>query len=1118
MNCKTFNKQNRLLMKNEISSDYNFKWLDDDLIDTVLKKFRYIYSLSSDPEKFKKSNYIKNINTLFEKKNNRRISDNTFLKKLKKICDEITINYPELTYQYKYKIDTYSNIISKSNRLLINGEGGIGKSYFVYKLEEKLEEYRYNHLVLYGKFNLDIPDSIIEEIENKSKEFYLVIDAINEYDSEKQKLILKLIKKLIKRSNYNIIVTYRDNSMSDKKISNLKALLSNTYQFQGVDFDSAILGMIERYGIDFIKYLDVIETNNPLYIKMLKNIMNDPKIKKRGKLTSVLKVTFIFEQYIKDTCSYDYWPYIKRISEEMFDSGKYFISKERLKDICGESYKSFLKKVLEQRIFTSSYYNRNQVYIFSVQKLSDYIIARTLLKRIKDKKDEEIIDIINEKIENHYTLSEPFILLLIDKYKGNNIEKAFYYIMKTKLADSLSIDCFKKIDLNEKQIEKVQNVIVFKNIKHLFMVIGGCPNRAFNCTSFLNKKILLDCSLQLNIIEKYHESEYYFRLKNIAYSIPFIKNQENIVREYFYYSFWLMSSQNERIRKLAIKCTYDILYHNNKFIDELISYYSKVCDLYIKKGIIHVLSTLSKIQSIVDFFNNIYNDVNEIDAEILFRVSVYLGLEDKYQLLNKKNYNKEINEKVEVDSSFDLNHILFSADIYEKYVLKFKRYTPENELHLNNNFIINDSNTINKYNLKLNEMFKCLKNNEECRKEFSQDDIDLYISKVETIELEPKRMFILYQEIFKEICTTFNYDYSKEERFDDHLNRFSDSIRKKILLLTQDRLLGSLMCNYYVNNFIIYDDEKNIGYTNYKYRHYDDEEKIYLNSPICPFNELVDRLNMKLCVNIGINKHFNYNWFKSVSNSIESCSKMTKPIKYNGEYWSLIGGQAHIFIADTVNAFYSCYMAFNPSKLLSNNRDARYKTIENKKYYGPIDEYIKCIDDKNIEIPDFDYDSKDIKSCCVSFPSPKIIKELNLKFNFLTSSWDNASGKVIICDANPKPDRNYPIMGAIYMKTSILNDLKKNNKIVYWCYTEKTYKNYSFNNKAELHLELSKTGKVIKKYNNNSLMVEEQVKKEKCPKRPKCPYNIEQIIKSNQKYRANYINIINNLNYLKDDE
>ena len=1115
MNCKMLNKQNRLLMKNEISSDYNFKWLDDDLMDTLLKKFENIYPYSSDPEEFRKSDYIKNINTLFTKKNDRKISDVVFLKKLKNICDEIEKNYPELTYQYKYKIDTYSDIVSKSNRLLINGEGGIGKSYFVYKLEEKLEEYRYNHLVLYGKFNLDIPDSIIEEIEKKNKEFYLIIDAINEYDNEKQELILKLIKRLNKKSNYNIIVTYRDNSISDKKINYLKSLLSNTYQFQGVDFDSAILGMIERYGIDFIKYLDVIETNNPLYIKMLKNIMNDPKIKKRGKLTSVLQVTFIFEQYIKDTCSYDYWPYIKNISEEMFDSGQHFISDDRLKDICGESYKDFLKKVLEQKIFTSSYYDGKQVYIFSIQKLSDYIIARTLFNRIKDKKDEEIIDIINEKIDSHYTLSEPFILLLIDKYKDKDIKKAFYYIMNTKLADSLSIDHFKKIDFNEKQIEEVQSMITFKDFRYLFMVIGGCPNRAFSCTSYLNEKILLDRNLQLNIIEKYRESEYYFRLKNIAYSIPFIKTQECIIREYFYYSFWLMSSQNERIRKLAIKCTYDILYHNNTFIDELISYYNKVCDLYIKKGIIHILSTLSKNQSVINFFNSIYNDENEIDAEIIFRVSVYLGLEDKYQLLKKKNYNKEIDENEEVDNTFDLNHIISLADIYEKYVLKFKRYTPKNELHLNNNFIINDPNEISKYNLELDKKFKCLKNNEECRNEFSKKDIDLYVSKVEPIELDSKRMFILFQEIFKEICATYNYDYHIDERFNDYSNKFSDSIRKKLLLLTQDKLLGSLMSNYYINNFIIYDDEKNIGYSNYRYNYYDDDEKIYLNAPICPFNELVDRLNMKLCDNIGLNKHFNYNWFKSVNNSVESCCKMTKPIKYDGEYWSLIGGQAHIFIADAVNAFYSCYMAFNPSDLLSNNHDARYKTIENKKYYGPVDEYIKCIYDKNMEIPDFDYDSKDIKSSCVSFPSPKLVKELNLSFNFLTSSWNNENGKIIICDTNPKPNRNYPIRGAIYMKTSVLNDLKKNNKIVYWCYTEKNYKNYRFNDKAELHLELSKTGKVVKKYNNNSPMIEEQVNKEKCPK---CPYNIDKIIRNNQKYQEAYINIINNLDYLKDDE
>ena len=113
MNCKMLNKQNRLLMKNEISSDYNFKWLDDDLMDTLLKKFENIYPYSSDPEEFIKSDYIKNINTLFTKKNDRRISDGVFLKKLKNICDEIAKKYPELTYQYKYKINTYSDIVSK---------------------------------------------------------------------------------------------------------------------------------------------------------------------------------------------------------------------------------------------------------------------------------------------------------------------------------------------------------------------------------------------------------------------------------------------------------------------------------------------------------------------------------------------------------------------------------------------------------------------------------------------------------------------------------------------------------------------------------------------------------------------------------------------------------------------------------------------------------------------------------------------------------------------------------------------------------------------------------------------------------------------------------------------
>ena len=93
-------------------------------------------------------------------------------------------------------------------------------------------------------------------------------------------------------------------------------------------------------------------------------------------------------------------------------------------------------------------------------------------------------------------------------------------------------------------------------------------------------------------------------LKNMVYTLPFLEKETDILEEYFYYAFWLMSVPVERIRKLAIKVVYDISHKNNKFANDLIELYDKVNEIYIKKGIIHVLTKLSKTRKITKFINH----------------------------------------------------------------------------------------------------------------------------------------------------------------------------------------------------------------------------------------------------------------------------------------------------------------------------------------------------------------------------------------------------------------------------------------------------------------------------------------------------------------------------------
>lgn len=1087
MEYKKLNYKNKKYMIDGINNDLNFEWEDSHLLDQIIRKIDNIYPYSSDPKNFIDDKYYLNeINKLFKLLFDRKLDKAFFLDKLEKLFNEMLSKFPTLSYQYRYNINVYKEIISKSNRLIIKGCGGIGKSYFIYKLEETLSENKIDHLCVYGKYNDYIPETIYDEIKNKKKDFYFVIDALNEFNESEQQKILNHLKSIQKNSNINIIITYRTFSLKSNIVEQLNENLKNEHDFKGVDFESSILKLIETYGVETVRLIDVIESNNPLYLTMLNKILFNTKIKGE-KLPSIAQMTFIMESYIKGICGLENWKLVKKIGSYMFDNSKTSITEDELRTITGNQFGSFVENMIQNDFMGSYEHDDTLHFLFTIQRLSDYIISRSLFDFIKDKDENDIINLVNEKLDKMYSMHEAFALVLLDKYKDKDINTALRIIFKSEIGKELDIGIFKKISFNGKQIKCIQEFIKYENIQNLFLLLGGYVNRPFNCKNYLNQKILDDENIQKKLLVKFRESEYLMHLKNMVYTLPFLEKETDILEEYFYYAFWLMSVPVERIRKLAIKVVYDISYKNTKFAGYLIELYDKINELYIKKGIIYVLTKLSKTRKITNFIKKVYFNPEEIDAEIVYRTAAYLKKEDEYQLLNKKNLNTIIPKNVRVDSKLDLKQIIFIADIYEKYLLKFERYTDGNTLSLYNNFILNDNREIYEFNNKLYEKFSCVKNNGNCKYSIGDYLFKEHMEPIDIIDIDSKRMFILFQEIFKKICGVYGYNYNEKEKFDIHLNKFENSLLKKILLLSQDILLGSLMTNYYTSEFSVYNDDKTFGYKNYSYIMYD-EEKIYLTSPVGPYNELVDKLNSKICENIDLYNNNTYRWYKSKKESIENCQKMMSPIICDNNNWSLIGGDVHLFVVDFINVFYSCYMAFNPQEQLLGNEDSRYLTIENKRYYGSVSDYPSEKYSKNMSIPNFESDSLDIKETNMAFPPPNLVKHLNLKYNFKTSSWDDINGnQIILCDNNAKSFYKYPVSGAIYIKTDILEELKKHNYVVYWCYTEKLYKNYGWNEKACLHLELDSDGNVIKEFNNNNLSNSEKSVPLKCKR---CKYNI----------------------------
>ena len=1103
----TINEYGHMIMKNEIKTDLSFQWQDRYLMNTLLKQFDRIYSYSNSPDGLSRDESLSELNRLISNQNDRVITESQFIENMEENINKLIKKYPEIEYRNEYNINYYKKELNFANRLLIYGEGGIGKSYYLYKLSEQLKSKNIPYLCLYSKYTKEIPKVIMKELLDCQKEFYLIIDAFNELSNSEQQEMLKFLIKISNKLNINIIISYRSRNLDDDVENKLKEILPNYYKFEGVEYENSLERLIETYGIELGKYLDIIETNNPLYLKMLYTILdNTAKNKKRrknkrrfvdNKIGDLVQVTSILETYIRIISGNgNYWEATKKVCSFMFDHGRTDIVYDEIRNLLDEFTDEYINKMMKENLIDFYIYKDEKNYIFQMQYMSDYLIVRSLNNIIEDKKEDEIIEIINQKITKNHSWIEPIAILIFDKYKGTNIEKALNIIVKSKLKDNLNFDIFKKMTFNDEQIEVLQKRLKCSNDSSNMLILGGYHNRPFNCVNYFNNILLSNRSEIKKLSFGYSYSTPLLKLKNALYNMILIKKDNAYVKEMFWYAFWLSSVSNERIRNLSLKLLYDITSKFKNYADELAHLYSKVDDYYLKKSIVHVLTSLSGVSDeSIEILNNIYTDKNELDSENIYRISNMLEDKNNYINLTKKNLYSEFDATIKVDEKLDLSHILLMADMYEKYVLKFERYNSENSLKIYEKFILNDKNEITKWNKELNKIFKCINKNGYCKYGHYGITFNEVHPELKTTVYSPEKLFLVYQEIFKKVCSEYNYSYDKEkDRFDEYLNPFSDSLLKKCLLITQDIVLGSLMCNYYIDEISIYNDNKTLGYSVYEPMNLLEEE-LNICSPISLYCESIDHLNNKIEKRFKLNDVRDEAWYNNVELSINNICSLLIPIDYEGKQWIPISIQIHRFISNDKHQHlytesYDWTIGIDPIQHLIGDSDSRDLTIDRERYNKNIDLYVQNNFIKSIDIKCIKYDSKDFKNTNLSFPPSAIINELNLKYDNTFSTWKNDRGEIIVyCDNNNSDFYKDAITNAVYIRKDYLDIISKNHQVVYWAYTEKNYLDKGWNEDASLHLELDGNGNVISKYQNNSLKNNKNSFNKNCKK---CKYGIYQ--------------------------
>ena len=1109
------NNKHKEKMTNSIQNiKDHFEWEDEKLLTYFAGKLPEIIPTSQDSDSLNtKLNELKKI---YNSYNYFYTNQKTFLQEVENKLQEIhTIN----PHWYGLSLDTVKYYTDLHHACILTGEGGVGKSYFIFQLEKEISNNDISHLCVYGKYQDIVFDIDFEEIISvaQNQDFIFIVDAFNELTDDNKKIILGGIKQLLKHTNIRIIITYRTYALTKLYCKELESLIPTKMSFPGVSFESA-LNIISKYPIkELYKYSDILFSNNALLIsKLIKILVTFPEDR-----NSINSVTYILEHDFKETVGLDYWRKTKNLTRWMYDNNTKEISVSDVSKLILEP-RDYIEKLISTN-FIFTYTRKEESYIvFQIESVHDFLIARFFFDDCKNKADNEIINLLTMKVNAFPSAQEAFILCLFDKL-GNDYKRIYNILDKSTLLKELTPEVLRKVKFNSADIQTFNSVFEPKNPINQFLWFAGFTDKPFNCVNFQNQLLLESSHNQLSSLSKcltirYDSDHLARRLKNLLYFVNYTNVDNSALKEYFYAALWCCSAPNENIRIIARKLLFDIVRTREEYINILISVFPKIYDFYIQDAVIETLYYHKNNKNIKHFFQGLKLDYTFLSAVNIARISDYLN--EKYEYINwkKKNLFSLATSKV----SNDFESLLFQIDAFAKDLLHF-RYWNRNKIdEMYPSFLNIDKKVIITVNNELKKNFSCVKFGECTGEKLFEDTINR-IYKI-SIKYFPVNSFLKsFEKVFNEVFS--KYDYHFNEKADNQTYRnFNNSILRKLTVISQDIFYGSLMCNYFTDDFSSFNDPEDfIGYKVYYPLKYEPSQNI--TAPIPTYNEQIERLQDKALNNFDYSMDKNENWVKDAKLTKKNVlSLISTPIGHGKNEWILLGAQ--ISLKDSqkdTNSWkdnYDISCCTSGRITITGDENDRYLTIEHRDYYGLLEDY--CC---NASEPELCMTVRQVSAynelldeTYLLLPPAKLIIDLNLKPDYQNLTWVNAKGEVIIYCNNNKSDYYADfIKKSIFIRKDIFDKYVKTHTLKYFVYTERLIPGHGFENDTCFDLEI-KDGKITKEFLHYQTSHVRKTSERNCPY---CPIGLD---KKYEKIRnkpfviPDIINLLISKDDLFDDE
>ncbi len=332
---------------------------------------------------------------------------------------------------------------------------------------------------------------------------------------------------------------------------------------------------------------------------------------------------------------------------------------------------------------------------------------------------------------------------------------------------------------------------------------------------------------------------------------------------------------------------YEIVSSRTVFKKRLIEEYKIFTDFYIKEAIIFVLSKVKYNDvDILKFFEKLIKEERNLSAKSIKRIAEYFGDEYGYIRWNRENLYGFKQDAIISDFIDDL---LLTVDLMNKEFLPF-RYWGKDHIDMHTKFLKNDKHIIGDINNYLEQKYQCVRTGDCNGSVAFERRIMAEISPKADIEtLDMNSFFESYEVIIKKLFNHYQVTNKKTER---HMREedFHDSVYMKCVDIATGLYYGSLMCNYYTNQFATYNNnQRNIGYEVYDPLEYGEE--VALTSPVPTYQDFVERLGEYIIKNIEVPDAKDLIWAKNVKLTRKNVLNLLKPLEIKHNEWVMLAGR-----------------------------------------------------------------------------------------------------------------------------------------------------------------------------------------------------------------------------------